>query len=62
MAADVDTVRSVARYICMPDNLRIGLASVPLSLGWSVETMVSPMGKQAVAVMREALKVFVACE
>ena len=58
----VDTVQLVARYVCMPDSLRLGLASAPLTRGWDGETIICPMGKPAVAIVQDYLRVFVAAE
>ena len=46
----------------MSDNLRMGLASVPIVTGWGGGNTECQMGKPAVAVMRDPIKVFVAAE
>ena len=58
----VDTAQLVAQYVCTSDNLRMGLASVPISPGWGGDTILCRMGKPAVAIMRDPIKVYVAAE
>ena len=58
----VHAVLSVARYVCVPDDLRIGLGSIPIrprSVGPPCPCL---MGKLAVALIHEPMRIFVSTD
>ena len=58
----VHTVLSVARYVCVLDDLRIGLGSIPIRPR-SVEPLCPRLlGKPAVALMHEPMSIFVSAD
>ena len=58
----VNTVQGFARYVCMPDNLRVGLASILAQPAKDEGPLVCPLSKPAVMVKHEPMRVFISAD
>ena len=58
----VHVVLSVARYVCVPDDLRHGLGSIPMSPNVEGLPRPCPVGKPAVVLLHEPMRIFVSAD